>query len=173
MSSLEETLLIDEEIVYRTRLRWIVFLWPLIISLCGVAIGSKEGVGILGLAAIVSIPKFISYKNSEFGLTDKRIILKTGFIRQNSHEILLAQIEGIQVEQGILGRILAFRSIVITGTGGAHDRYRKITAPLELRKRYRSKYHRVKVGQHRTVKLHWSDGELRSCSERGVLAPQG
>ena len=42
--------------------------------------------------------------------------------------------EGIQVQQGIIGRILDFGSIIISGTGGLRDSFHKIAAPLELRK---------------------------------------
>ena len=92
--------------------------------------------GIFLLIAIIhSISSFIDYKTSEFGITNKRVLVKVGFIRRNSLEVLLTKVEGIQVKQGILGRILDYGSIVVSGTGGSKDPFSKIPAPLEFRKR--------------------------------------
>jgi uncharacterized membrane protein YdbT with pleckstrin-like domain len=62
------------------------------------------------------------------------LLYKFGLIRRNSVEVLLTKVEGIQVNQGILGRILGFGSITITGTGGTKDLFDKISAPFEFRK---------------------------------------
>ena len=51
-------------------------------------------------------------------------MVKTGFIRRNSLELLLNKVEGIQVNQGILGRNLGCGSITVTGTGGSKDPFR-------------------------------------------------
>ena len=77
----------------------------------------------------------VDYLTSEFGLTNKRVMVKVGFIRRNSLEVMLAKVEGIQVSQGILGRILNFGSIVVSGTGGSKDPYHKISSPFEFRKK--------------------------------------
>ena len=50
-------------------------------------------------------------------------------------EVLLSKVEGIQVDQGIFGRILGYGSIIVTGTGGIQNPFKKIKAPLEFRKR--------------------------------------
>ncbi len=62
------------------------------------------------------------------------MIAKVGFIRRNSLEVLLNKVEGIEVDQAILGRILGFGSITISGTGGTHEPFHHIDAPLEFRK---------------------------------------
>jgi len=87
------------------------------------------------LAILTGIASFIRYSTSEFGITNKRVLAKVGFIRRNSLEVLLSKVEGIQVNQGILGRILGFGSIVVSGTGGTKDPFHKISAPLEFRRR--------------------------------------
>jgi uncharacterized membrane protein YdbT with pleckstrin-like domain len=61
--------------------------------------------------------------------------VRVGFIHRNSLEVLLNKVEGIQVNQGILGRILGFGSITVSGTGGTKDPFHKIDAPLEFRKK--------------------------------------
>lgn len=58
------------------------------------------------LAILVGIASFINFTTPEFGITNKRVIVKVGFIRRNSIEVLLNKVEGVQVNQGILGGIL-------------------------------------------------------------------
>ena len=43
-------------------------------------------------------------------------------------------LEGIGVEQGLGGRLFGYGSIVVTGTGGTHERFNLIADPLEFRK---------------------------------------
>ena len=71
---------------------------------------------------------------SEFGVTNKRVIGKVGFIRRSSTELLLTRVEGIQVRQSIMGRMLGYGSVTISGTGGLKEPFHKISNPLELRR---------------------------------------
>lgn len=126
---------------YRGKLHWIVFLWPIIWFIIAIMFFSGGGdtaaaSGLFILIAILTgIASFINYTTSEFGITNKRVIAKVGFIRRNSLEVLLNKVEGIQVNQGIWGRILGFGSIIVSGTGGTKNPFHKISAPLEFRRR--------------------------------------
>ena len=141
MSYIENNLLEGETILYRAYLHWIVFIWPMFwffIAIIFLSGGSYLNIigGLFMLFAIsTGIISFINYKTSEFGITNKRVVVKVGFIRRESLEVLLNKVEGIQVDQGIMGRILGFGSIVISGTGGTKDPLHKISAPLEFRRR--------------------------------------
>lgn len=141
MSYIDKNLMNGEKILYRGKLHWAVFLWPIIwfivaIMFFGGGGDTAAAGGLFVLIAIVTgIASFINYTTSEFGITNKRVIVKVGFIRRNSVEVLLNKVEGIQVNQGILGRILGFGSITVSGTGGTKDPFHKIDAPLEFRKR--------------------------------------
>ena len=141
MSYIENNLMNGESVVYRTNLHWIVFLWPIIwfvvaiIFFSGGDDAAAVGSLFIVLAILTGIDSFINFKTSEFGITNKRVIVKVGFIRRNSIEVLLNKIEGIQVNQGILGRILGFGSIIVSGTGGTKDPFHKIDSPLEFRKK--------------------------------------
>jgi len=141
MSYIEKNLMNAENILYRGKLHWVVFLWPVIWFIVAIMFFAGGGDtaaagGLFVLIAIVlGIASFINYTTSEFGITNKRVIVKVGFIRRNSIEVLLNKVEGIQVNQGILGRILGFGSITVSGTGGTKDPFHKISAPLEFRRK--------------------------------------
>jgi uncharacterized membrane protein YdbT with pleckstrin-like domain len=141
MSYIDKGLMDGERIVYRGKLHWVVFLWPIIFFVAAIMltiiIGGAEGfiIGFMLIAVSIfsSIGSFITYKTSEFGITNKRLIVKVGFIHRNSLEVLLNKVEGIEVNQNILGRILGFGSVTISGTGGTKDPFHRIDAPLEFR----------------------------------------
>ena len=50
-------------------------------------------------------------------LTDSRYIQKIGWIARNTEEISINKIEEVVLSQTILGRILGYGSISISGTG--------------------------------------------------------
>lgn len=118
----------NEYVVYYTRLHWMIFLgfgnilylivwillWPLI--------------------PIFLLVALISYLTSEFAVTNQRVLIKIGWLRRKSLELLLTKVESIQVEQGLLGRIVNNGTIVITGTGGTKEQFKNIRAPFEFRK---------------------------------------
>jgi uncharacterized membrane protein YdbT with pleckstrin-like domain len=145
MGYLENNLMAGERIVYKARLHRVIFLWSIIWSLLTliwlvIAIlffwkYAAFGSIFLLLAIITGIKSFIRYNTCEFGITNKRVLVKIGFIRRNSIEVLLNKVEGIQVNQDILGRILGYGSITVTGTGGTKDPFHTIVAPFEFRKK--------------------------------------
>jgi len=148
MGFIENNLMVGERIMGQARLHWIVYFWPAaiaIISLGAPFVGmigsgtlslSLAVVAPLGLivAAIWGLSAFINMKTSEFAVTDKRVLMKIGWIRRHSLEIFLEKVEGIQVDQGIIGRIFGYGSIIVSGTGGMKDPFHRIAAPLEFRR---------------------------------------
>ena len=150
MGYAEQNLMPGEEIIYKAKLHWALFLRPLGIFLIAfililLAVGQKSdssagfwlclaGLGFV-LAFINTIAAIIVFTASEFALTNKRVIAKTGWLRRRSIELLLQKVESIVVNQSILGRMLNFGTIVVTGTGGTKEPFNNIAAPLELRKR--------------------------------------
>lgn len=134
MGYIEDNLIPGETVVYRTRLHWILFLWPAALVVIGVL--NREGAGGVFLFAGVlwAVASYINFSSSEFGVTNRRVLIKVGFIRRRSLELLLQKVEGIGVDQGILGRIFGYGTITVSGTGGTKEVFRSITAPLDFRR---------------------------------------
>jgi uncharacterized membrane protein YdbT with pleckstrin-like domain len=87
------------------------------------------------IAMILGTRSFVLYSTSEFGVTNKRVILKAGFIRRSTVETLISKVEGVAVDQGILGRLFGYGAVSVTGTGGTKGAFSKIASPLEFRKK--------------------------------------
>jgi uncharacterized membrane protein YdbT with pleckstrin-like domain len=54
---------------------------------------------------------------TEIGITSHRLVKKTGFLSLRTAEVALPNIEGVRVNQGVLGRILGYGKVRIEGTG--------------------------------------------------------
>lgn len=143
MAYIDENLLPGEKIIYRAHLHWIVFLKPafllIIASILGLALRNAfhallPALICWALGLVPAMASLIVYLTSEFGVTNKRVLVKVGLIARSSLEILLSKVESIQVNQGLLGRIFDYGSIVVSGTGGSQDPLHNISCPLRFRR---------------------------------------
>jgi len=138
MGYVESNLLPNEQITYRARLHRIIYLFPSIVLVVAVLVGLGGGwiaggvVGVIGLVLLV--PPWIRSTSSEFAITNKRVLIKVGLIRRHSLELLLQKVEGIGVDQGVLGRILGYGTITVSGVGGTKEAFPMISNPLEFRR---------------------------------------
>lgn len=141
MGYIEESLSSGEYLMYRTRLHWIVFFWPSVWLLVGLALLGKEGLyAIPGGAAVIigtvtGVKAVVRFASSEFGVTNKRVLAKVGWVRRRSFEILLSRVEGIIINQGLWGRIFDYGTVVVRGSGGSRSVFERVSMPLELRRR--------------------------------------
>lgn len=143
MSYTKSNLMKDEVIIHKTELHWIIFLPGIILFVYGFIYTPQYALlyrihyafgGLIGLIAILLlIAEFVNYRTSEFYITNKRMIMKTGFIRRRTVEILLQKVESISLTQGIIGRIIGYGTILITGTGGTPQPFVKVNKPLIFR----------------------------------------
>jgi len=85
---------------------------------------------------LLFVIRAIIYKyNTEFAITNKRIVAKRGgLIRRGAIELLIPKIESVQVDQPALGRIFNYGTIVISGAGNPQAPIYGIKDPFEIRK---------------------------------------
>jgi len=142
MGYIDRHLLPGEQVTYRTRLHWKIYLGPgllvllVLLPLTILALSTdKAWLGILPavLAVGVLLVAFVRRRTSEFAVTNKRVILKLGVLNTRSVELLLSKVEGVTVTQSLTGRLFGFGGIVVTGSGGTQEPFSSIQAPLELR----------------------------------------
>jgi uncharacterized membrane protein YdbT with pleckstrin-like domain len=139
MGYVDSNLLPNEHVTYRARLHRIIYLLPVCVLIVALAVALASGSwiagGILGLIGLLLlVPPWIRSISSEFAVTNKRVLVKVGLVRRHSLELLLQKVEGIGVDQGILGRILGYGTITVSGTGGTREAFRMIAHPLEFRR---------------------------------------
>ena len=145
MSYVDRHLLPNERVVYKTRLHWILFVRPVFITLVAlsvtVALGAlarMEWVWYLSLLVIVGGLLWngihaIELFTSEFAVTTTRLIFKVGIVARYTTELLLGKVESIGVQQKLLGRLLNYGDLVVTGTGGVREVFPRVHDPIAFR----------------------------------------
>lgn len=133
-SYIERTLLPGERVVFETYYHWILFfLGPLGLFLIVILIPFTVGLSLL--VPIILFPYFfITRQTSEFAVTDKRVVIKVGWISRRAIELVFSQVESVDVRQGIIGRIFDYGAITVVGSGGTRERFRGIAHPLDFRR---------------------------------------
>lgn len=129
MSSYVEGALVEGEQIVHTGHISLWSLWHLI------------GFGLLllpafGAGLILWLIAYVRYKTTELAITTRRVIVKIGFIRRNTVEINIQKVESIQVDQGVLGRLFNFGTLVIAGAGSSQAPIAGISSPMAFRKAF-------------------------------------
>jgi uncharacterized membrane protein YdbT with pleckstrin-like domain len=152
MRYINSTLLREEKIVFATRPHWIVFgptVISLILSLLIWIYGADKGAlnlriagepfyawaswFCLAMALYLGVRAWVMYMFSEYGITNKRVIMKTGVIQRDAFETFLPRVEGINVWQSVIGRVINYGTITVVGTGGTRDSFPQIPDPIHFR----------------------------------------
>jgi uncharacterized membrane protein YdbT with pleckstrin-like domain len=127
-SYIEGALIKDEKVIYTGN----ISLWSLAPLLAlGVLLLFAWGLGVLFL-----LVAYIRYKTTELAFTNKRVIAKFGFISRQTVELNITKVESIQVNQGILGRIFDFGTLVISGAGNPQAPIPGISNPMAFRRAF-------------------------------------
>lgn len=135
---------------YRGHLHKGVWVWPIlwvIVSLLVYKQGGDAKASGVFLFVILVIPSTIRaaiiLMTSEFAVTNRRVIVKGGFISRFSVEALIPRIEGVLVTEGILGRILGYGTVTVLSAGGAQVFFRNITNPRQFRRAVQEQIDRI------------------------------
>ena len=145
MGYVERHLLAGERVLYKTRLHWVLFVKPALVVLAGVIlmvllrqVQDPPWLWIFGAAVALiglvwAFVHYVEVMTSEFAVTSSRLILKVGLISRYTTELLLAKVESIGVQQGLIGRLLNYGDLTVTGTGGAREVFRRVRDPIGFR----------------------------------------
>lgn len=68
------------------------------------------------------------------GATNKRVVFKEGVFSRKTDEIKISSLETISMQQTVMGRMLNYGDLVITGRGNASIVFKKIKDPLMVKK---------------------------------------
>jgi uncharacterized membrane protein YdbT with pleckstrin-like domain len=145
MGYVERHLLPGERVVYKTRLHWVLFVKPALVLLAGLVlmivlrlVQDPPWLWMIGGAVALvglfwGLVHYVELMTSEFAVTTSRLIFKVGLISRYTTELLLSKVESIGVQQGLLGRVLNYGDLTVTGTGGAREVFRRVRDPIGFR----------------------------------------
>jgi uncharacterized membrane protein YdbT with pleckstrin-like domain len=126
-----------ETVTYEGNLHWVIYLTPMILLGLGIGIAvSGLYAGGLALCVMGFISALISHVrmiSSEFAVTNRRVVIKTGWLSRRTIELNMSKVESIQVDQDIFGRLLNYGTITVIGTGGTKEPFPLIDNPIAFR----------------------------------------
>jgi uncharacterized membrane protein YdbT with pleckstrin-like domain len=121
VSYLEQSLSAGEKVEGVFKLHWSawlpVWLWALLV-----------------ITLPVALYVYLRLKFQEQGVTNKRVVLKRGIIGRQTEEMKLKSIETVEIDQGVLGRMLGFGTVRVTGRGVSDIVFRGIDDPMAVKR---------------------------------------
>ncbi len=121
MAYIDESLSAGEEISGLFEQHWVVRI-PMVIWL------------LLVITFPLAIYEYLRVRFTELGVTNKRVIYKTGIISRKSEEMKLTSIETVEIDQGILGRMLNYGNIKVSGRGASDVVFRTVKDPMAVKR---------------------------------------
>jgi uncharacterized membrane protein YdbT with pleckstrin-like domain len=122
MSYIEESLSEGERVAAHFSLHWVerlpIFLW------CILVITLPWGLYL-----------WLKLYCTEIGITNKRVIVKTGIVSRHTEEMRINSIETVEIRQGVWGRILGFGDVHLTGKGTSDMVLRRVDDPIDVKRR--------------------------------------
>ena len=144
MKYLKRTLSIGEQMIICKHPHWIQLMHPIaiisfIIFVVSTFLFFAEDYEFFVLIVIFIsltplIYTYIEHNCTEYAVTNKKVICKTGFISIKMNELRKEKIENIVISYSILGRILGYGDLSFTGTGGSPIIFKKIGRPKSVKK---------------------------------------
>ena len=126
MSYIETSLSEGEKVVKLFRLHWTARLW---LVLWIVLI-----LPTFGITLLLAIYEWLRLRTLEYGVTNKRVILKKGIIGRYTEEMKIGSIETVEIDQGVLGRILGYGDVKVTGRGISDVVFRRMDDPMAVKR---------------------------------------
>ena len=132
MAYLDESLAPGETIGARFALHWTAK-WRLILFLV-------LAIPTLGIALLAALYERLRLRSIEQGVTNRRVVRKTGIVSRSTEELRLASIETIDLRQSTWGRLLGFGDVVLTGRGESAMIFWRLAAPLDAKRAIEGAY---------------------------------
>ena len=121
MAYIDESLSAGEEITGLFEQHWVVRI-PMVLWL------------LLVITFPLAIYEYLRVRHTELGVTNKRVISKTGIISRKSEEMKLTSIETVEIDQSILSRMLGYGNIKVSGRGYSDVLFRNVDDPMGVKR---------------------------------------
>jgi len=91
------------------------------------------GIIVIIASALNALGGFIRWLTDEISVTTLRIVSKRGWLIRRITEVSLSKFEACEIAESLLGRLLGYKTLVITGTGGTTYYFTKVRRARALR----------------------------------------
>ena len=110
-----------ERVVRRAELHWMMFVPHVLLMM-------------IGIGFVTILFPIIRQWTTEFAVTTRRIVAKEGWLARRTIELNFDKVESVGVDQGVIGRLLNYGTIIVTASGGTREIFPHVADPMALRK---------------------------------------
>ncbi len=125
MRYIDESLAAGETILQRGK-------WPGVFWLGAWAVLILLGVIIVGV--FIFLAAAIKMSTTDFAVTNRRVILKRGWLNRHTQELAVQSVEGVSLDQSLIARIFGYGRVIVTGTGDAVIVFPPMAHPVAFRR---------------------------------------
>jgi len=136
MSFIEKNLSANEHVLYKGKIHWFIYFRGLFFIILSLITGATSYAlcGFLFLVGLfLLIRAAILVSSTEFAVTNKRVVLKTGVTSRKVTELQLNKSEGLQISEGVIGRMVGYGTIRIN-TSGVAESVPFLAKPFEFKR---------------------------------------
>jgi len=125
MRYIDESLAPGETLLQRGRWPWICWFgaWAALILL-----------GLVIVGVFIFVRAAIIMKTTDFAVTNRRVILKRGWLNRRTQELAVESVEGVSLDQSIIQRLFGYGRVIVTGTGDAVIVFPPMADPVAFRR---------------------------------------
>lgn len=136
MSYIKDNLLPDEHIVYIGKIHWLIYGTAIFLALVALTMILLPivSITIFVMSLCAAVRAYIHTHTTEFGITNQRIIMKTGWVSRQTVEQQLQRIESVNFTQSVWGRMFGYGTVLLHGTGSGVTPIANIDDPLTFHK---------------------------------------
>ena len=154
--------------LYATKISWTTYIPGLLVLVAAIVVYRSPGsmvpspawvaasaglIVLCGCACILLFREWFERWTTEIAITNRRIILKRGFIRRDTAEMHMDKVESVDVNQSLLGRLFDYGDVTVRGTGAGLETLRLIDAPVEFRNHVKTHDHEARPNRHRQRRM--------------------
>jgi uncharacterized membrane protein YdbT with pleckstrin-like domain len=134
MGYIDANLMEGEKLVYRTKLHPAVLMFPMLCIAIALVVVPPALFGpyVAFIPAVWLAVALANHGVSELGITNKRLLLKRGYLPKRVLDSPLEKIEGIKVTQSALSKKIGYGTVIVRGKDGSSHSFSEINHPLEF-----------------------------------------
>jgi uncharacterized membrane protein YdbT with pleckstrin-like domain len=90
--------------------------------------------GIVLVGVFIFLRAVVIMNTTDFAVTNRRVILKRGWLNRRTQELAVESVEGVSLDQTIMQRLFGYGRVVVTGTGDAVIVFPPMADPVAFRR---------------------------------------
>jgi uncharacterized membrane protein YdbT with pleckstrin-like domain len=165
MAYIDNNLLPDEQIVFRSKKSVIIFMAPVILFIFTLVLTSDihfitnmnnifdqitrhfpvvnhihrmPACLMLLLTIYTGLQQWLIYVTSDYVVTNRRVVMKEGFFDRYACDTRLSTVSHVTIDQNLLAQAMDYGTVTINGFGGNQDRFVQVAKPNQLQKAVQS-----------------------------------